>query len=639
MNFGIPFRKPFGAPFGVPFLGGVTGPVFPTAGNVGYYSAEDISNLGFSSANSVNFIDDQSSASNDLTQGTASANPLFIEHDTVTQFTLANQPTFDYDKIVTQDSSANQPTLVDVGGGELVMEFDDTSYLDSEKILTPNTDFTVEWEDLTYLDPLAFGTLMSSQSTSSRIYGLSGGSNNSMYLTSDNGDLINFGAITRTENAKCVLLKNGNDISFYENDILISTQDCTGYTYSFDRIGRLNATSESNQGKISFYNVAVSDPTNITETPVFELIPNASTMRKDDGTQPIAGDQIQGWHATGAELAVGFDGDYLKKNSSLPSNFTVRVDLTYTGNTFPISRALANERFLFGAEDRFAVYSADNTAYTFAGISSYEKESVIIHKDGNTLSLVVDGDLRGNTYDVSGKSFEFGYIGSSYTLSTKLTSIKKIQQWDSAVSDPTNITETPDFELIPSEDSCNVLAGQQVSRWNATSHKPWLNRLLSDGNDDHLEGMAVQTGDFTYMFKLAFNALSTTEYIFSHTTGLSAVVLLSDNYIYLRDTTGANDIGLTGHTVELGEHVYTITREGNSLKYYVDSCLKETVDVTGRTFELDTFGRPTDSLADLTADWGVWNRALTKEELDYFSYLRSEDTNEILLPPITPDCP
>lgn len=169
--------------------------------------------------------------------------------------------------------------------------------------------------------------------------------------------------------------------------------------------------------------------------------------------------------------------------------------------------------------------------------------------------------------------------------------------------------------------------------------KPWLSRLSFDGSNDHLEGMAVQTGDFTYMFKLAFNALSTTEYILSHTTGLSAVVLLSDNYIYLRDTTGANDIALTGHTVELGEHVYTLTREGNSLKYYVDSCLKDTIDVTGRTFELDTFGRPTDSLADLTADWGVWNRALTKEELDYFSYLRSAETNNILLPPILPNCP
>ena len=169
--------------------------------------------------------------------------------------------------------------------------------------------------------------------------------------------------------------------------------------------------------------------------------------------------------------------------------------------------------------------------------------------------------------------------------------------------------------------------------------KPWLSRLVFDGSNDHLEGMAVQTGDFTYIFKLEFNVLSTTEYIFSHTTGDSAVVLLSDNYIYIRDTTGSNDIGLIGHKVEAGEHVYVITREGNSLKYYVDSCLKDTVDVTGRSFELDTFGSPTDSLADLTADWGVWNKALNKEELDYFSYLRSEDTNNILLPPLTPICP
>lgn len=169
--------------------------------------------------------------------------------------------------------------------------------------------------------------------------------------------------------------------------------------------------------------------------------------------------------------------------------------------------------------------------------------------------------------------------------------------------------------------------------------KPWLSRLSFDGVDDHLEGMAVQTGDFTYMFKLAFNALSTTEYIFSHTTGDSAIVLLSDNYIYLRDTTGANDIRLSGHTVQSGLHTYTITRQGDTLKYYVDACLKGSFDVSGRLFEFDIFGSTTNSLADLTADWGVWNRALTQNEVNYFSYLRSEDTNEILLPPITPGCP
>ena len=81
MNFGIPFRKPFGAPFGVPFLGGTTGgiPIFPEAGNVGFYSVEDPSNLGFSSGVLVNSLLDQSSAGNDLTQADASANPAYIE--------------------------------------------------------------------------------------------------------------------------------------------------------------------------------------------------------------------------------------------------------------------------------------------------------------------------------------------------------------------------------------------------------------------------------------------------------------------------------------------------------------------------------------------------------------------------------
>ena len=189
-------------------------------------------------------------------------------------------------------------------------------------------------------------------------------------------------------------------------------------------------------------------------------------------------------------------------------------------------------------------------------------------------------------------------------------------------------------------------AGNDLSQGTASANptyiedlaKPWLSRLSFDGVDDHLEGMAVQTGDFTYIFKGAFNTLSTFEFIFSHTTGTSALFLGGDNYLYLRDITNANDILLTGHTVESGDHVYAITREGNSLKYYVDSCLKGTFDVTGRTFELDTFGSPSFSLADLTAEWGVWDRALTQNEVNYFSYLRSAETNDILIPPLTPDC-
>jgi len=91
---------------------------------------------------------------------------------------------------------------------------------------------------------------------------------------------------------------------------------------------------------------------------------------------------------------------------------------------------------------------------------------------------------------------------------------------------------------------------------------------------------------------------------------------------------------LTGHTVEAGDHVYIISREGDDLKYYVDSCLKQTVDVTGRTFTFSRVGANADSLQALNAEWGVWNRAFTQDDVDYFSYLRSDDTNAIL--PLTP---
>ena len=422
------------------FGGGGGSPVFPTAGNVGYYSAEDISNLGFSSANSVNFIDDQSSASNDLTQGTASANPLFIEHDTVTQFTLANQP-----------------TLVDLGGGELAMDVTGTAKYFNDFPFINNGDFVAEY-------------------------------------------VINSSVFSTT-------------------------------AFSVHRLGGNDYINVS-KTKLDIYN--------------------------------FSGGQ-------------GFN----------------QFNFGYT---------------LIDGEHKFK-----------------------IKRSGDDVSVFVDDLQVDVTKTIAGVWSIPQILGR---LGTNTGQFKRVRLWDSD-----DESGTPTFELLPTEESCNVLAGNPVSRWNATSHKPWLNRLLSNGNDDHLEGMPVQTGDFTYMFKLAFNALSTTEYIFSNTTGDSAVVLLSDNYIYLRDTTGANDIGLTGHTVEAGEHVYTITREGNSLKYYVDSCLKDTIDVTGRTFELDTFGSPTDSLSDLTAELGVWNRALTKEELDYFSYLRSEDTGEIEVPTQLPNCP
>jgi hypothetical protein len=405
-------------------------PTIPTSGLVGYYTPFDVSYLGFSSANNVNLVVDQSTASNDLTQGTASANMTLEEHDTVTQFT-----------------SANQPTLVDTGGGE---------------------------------------------------------------------------------------------------------------------------------------------------------------------------------------LAMGFDDDFMEKSISLSGDWAIELDLIIqnTSVNYYTSRAsLGNPLIIRGSGDVIRLYADDNSFLSLGSDTTTGDVKLLVKVESNLATCSVNGVTIGTPQDATGKVYNFGSLGRNAAADFSLRSFK---QWNSADS-----SGTPNFELLPTVDSCNVLAGQQVSRWNATSHRAFKNRLLSDGSNDNYDGLPTQAGDFTYVFKCEFDALSTTDYLLSD-TGDSAWVLLSDNLLYLRDTTGANDIALTGHTVEAGDHVYIISREGDDLKYYVDSCLKQTVDVTGRTFTFSRVGATADSLKALNAEWGVWNRAFTQDDVDYFSYLRSDDTNAILQPPLTP---
>ena len=452
------FRYGFGfvPNYRVALLGTGGGIPFPSSGNVGYYTPFDITKLGFSSANNVNLVVDQSTAGNNLTQGTASANMTLEEHDTVTQFTSANQPTLKYDAEVSQDSSANQPTLVDTGGGELAMEFDESCV----NGLNMTNSWAIEFVDLSF------------------------------------PDIANNTAI----------LGNGSN------------------------------------GLAS----------------VFQLAVNSSALGIYDNSGIYLG-SISGFSFvkdTKYNLKISYDG----------SSFIALVDDVMVGS--PLFR-----------------------------VTDTRPSSI------------------GNLLSASGRT---------------LMDIGGFNQWNNS-----NYTGTPDFELIPTIDSCNVAVGQQVSRWNATSHRAFKNRLLSDGSNDNYDGLPTQSGDFTYVFKCEFDALSTTDYLLSD-TGDSAWLLLSDNLLYLRDTTGANDIALTGHTIESGDHVYIISREGDDLKYYVDSNLKQTVDVTGRTFTFSRVGATADSLKALNAEWGVWNRAFTQDDVDYFSYLRDDDTNAILQPPLTP---
>ena len=395
---------------------------------------------------------------NDLTQGTASANMTLEEHDTVTQFTSANQPTLKYDAEVSQDTSANQPTLVDTGGGELAMEFDGTNkYLESDKVLTSTGDWSIQF---TYSARRAQGAFLSSSTTSARFYQLTG-SNTIIYLLDDNSNLISFDEVELEDNQKFKLVKNSNNISLLVNDVLITTEDATGNTYTFDTIGRASVSAD--------------------------------------------------------------------------------VDLM------------------------------------------------------------------------------------------------SLKQWNSADS-----SGDPDFTLDASDQSsirtsANEIAqdGENVAKWYAQEHNPYQNTVVFDGTNDNISGMPAQANDFTYVWEVEHSALSTTDYIFSSSGTPSALLLLSDNYYYLRDTTGAGDIGLTFHAVEAGLHTYALVRSGDNVSLYVDSVFKQTVDVTGRTYTWDTVGDSADSLGGGLKRINVYDRALTQDEINWFSYLRDENGN-ILQPPLLP---
>jgi len=446
MNFGIPFKRPWGIPFGVPFLGsgaGGSGPVFPSSGNVGYYTPFDITKLGFSSANNVNLVVDQSTASNDLTQGTASANMAFNEHDTVTQYT-----------------SANQPTLVDTGGGVLALNFP-VGNANLAGYDNPTDDFTFEW-DGTFLDD----------------------------------DDERFLQASTSSNTRCL----------YNGSLSITADDLVGFS------------------------------------------------------------------------------------------FTGIPDLLNT------------------------------------------RAKVIFRKTGNSMECFVDGVSYG-IKDVTGKTFylydTIGYNGFSRSANCNLFAFRV---YGESIADPNNITEVPRWEFLPTVETCNVVVGQQVSRWNSTTHKPWLNTIQCKPTQ-FLEGLSPQNGNFTYIVDAKLTNPSVAGAMLSSNIDSSGFFNIDDDTLDVRDGAGTNN-NFDVETID-DFAVFAFTFDGVNLNMYKNSCLSASapIDATGQAFNLTSISKATSGAEMLWRRDVVYNRELTKEELDYFSYIRNEETNEFLEPLQLPVCP
>jgi len=339
-----------------------------------------------------------------------------------------------------------------------------------------------------------------------------------------------------------------------------------------------------------------------------------------------------------AEGALVFDeGEYLNKDIPLNGDWAIEFDLILadTDVNYYASRVGATEPFIIrGSGDIIRLYADDNSFVPLGADTTTGNVKILVKVESDTATMSVNDVTIGTPQDVTGKIYAFDALSRNAGGNF---SIRGLKQWNSADS-----SGTPDFTLDASDQdsmrtSANEIAqdGENVAKWYAQEHNPYQNTVVFDGTNDNISGMPAQANDFTYVWEVEHSALSTTDYIFSSSGTPSALLLLSDNYYYLRDTTGAGDIGLTFHAVEAGLHTYALVRSGDNVSLYVDSVFKQTVDVTGRTYTWDTVGDSADSLGGGLKRINVYDRALTQDEINWFSYLRDENGN-ILQPPLLP---
>ena len=79
-----------------------------------------------------------------------------------------------------------------------------------------------------------------------------------------------------------------------------------------------------------------------------------------------------------------------------------------------------------------------------------------------------------------------------------------------------------------------------------------------------------------------------------------------------------------------------LLREGDTYRVYFDGSLRWQITLqAGKSFTINRLGDSGQSFGGSLQSLNVFDRALTQEEIQYYSYLRSE-TGDILLPPLLP---
>jgi len=163
----------------------------------------------------------------------------------------------------------------------------------------------------------------------------------------------------------------------------------------------------------------------------------------------------------------------------------------------------------------------------------------------------------------------------------------------------------------------------------------YLNRSNTTATQ-FMEGYPTKAGDATHLRAITYDALGTLKKDYSHSTGSAWLgANASDRYEAVSDLGTSFVFSTLAVTLEHNQTAWVV--RGTNLELWYFGNLIESKDITGETFTLDRYGASANSATGGTEWKHIYPTALTASDIEWFSYLRNQDTNKILLPPIFPD--
>jgi len=340
----------------------------------------------------------------------------------------------------------------------------------------------------------------------------------------------------------------------------------------------------------------------------------------------------------GGVLAVEFDGDLMTGLTPQTGDFTYEFDLSDTARNSNLLRGTTSARFYGNNSGALFLIDDVGNNQSFGNIEWDTRSTLVLHKSGDNLTLIQDGVVIGNQTRV-GSVFSFtGFATTGLVTST----FYSFRQWNSAVSDPTNITETPDFELLPqaslmrNDSNATPSTGDQINAWLSTTHKPYQNEIQKTGNNKYMGGYPTQSSDFSYVYaREQVDIQAQDKRIASSSTTSAEIGFDASEQLYMIADDGTR-YTWTGIVNDGTERIYIPCRDGNTLSAYDgNSEDAQTFDVTGKTFTIDRWGSSTLSSNGYSKEPVIYPFKLNQTQVDYWSYLRNQ-SGDILLPPILP---